>query len=62
MVSINYKFFHYIKNQFDDVEVLTHAEHVNYFSPVCVHSCCFKTFDIVNDLSHFEELNGLLPP
>ena len=37
------------------------VEQLNYFSPVCVLSCCFKTFDIMNDFSHFEQLNGLFP-
>ena len=31
---------------FDDVNVLSHAEQMNDFSPVCVLSCWFKTFDI----------------
>ena len=46
---------------FDGVNIFLHAEQVNDFSAVCVLSCCFKIFDIVNDLSHFEQLNGLFP-
>ena len=38
-----------------------YVEQVNDFSPVCVLLCCFKTFDIVNDLSHFEQQNSLFP-
>ena len=49
MVSITHN------KPFDGVNVFLHAEQVNDFS------CCFKIFDIVNDLSRFEQLNGLFP-
>ena len=55
MVSITHN------KPFDGVNVFSHAEQVNDFSAVCVLSCCFTIFDIVNDLSHFEQLNGLFP-
>ena len=43
------------------MKLLSHFEHWNGFSPVCVISCLIKLLDNEKIMSHFEHWNGFSP-
>ena len=60
MTSLLCVSFHASSNH-NFVEMLSHLEHVNGFSPVCILSCICKFTVLIKALLHMEQANGFSP-